>query len=383
MLARLAAVALTALAAAAAASGQPVKTYPCRAALPLGPSVPAPIVLWNSCGVFRLEADGQVVRLPRRWLAHHGSGTGRRYGADLRLRNTREGRTLIVRGRRTIWQSRGTYKNEGNSLAFGPGLFAFASYRRGVYLTDLRRPERLVVRGGGLHILDFTHDGNMLVVGRGTVWVVSAKGETQRRFRYAARHGLGFDAKTGLLYLVTRDGALATARGNRLRRIGPAPRVTGMMSVAEPGLLVWQGVRSFAVTRRDGTVLASARWRARPGTSDTGLIPAADGRLFAYRLFNGRPGSRRGTASVFVLRPGQERALLILRHASGQVGCGVAVSMSWHGHQLLYGSGEGDWTLLDPGQGGASRSLTRFANRLPKHTPTETARAAWASDFAR
>src|SRR5207248_4193123 len=110
---------------------------PCRAPLPRAPAVPAPLVAWSSCGAFRIRTDGRVVRLPRHWLARHSGGTGRRWEAKLDIRRNRPGRYVLVREGRVVWRSRGLYPNDGGSIAFGPGRFAFASYRRGVFMTDL------------------------------------------------------------------------------------------------------------------------------------------------------------------------------------------------------------------------------------------------------
>jgi hypothetical protein len=88
------------LLAAAALAAAPAQAHPCRAPLPHGPTVPAPIVLWTSCGAFRLAPDGKVSRLPRHWLAKQGGGTGRRYGAHLDIRRTHSGGfLLLLRGR--------------------------------------------------------------------------------------------------------------------------------------------------------------------------------------------------------------------------------------------------------------------------------------------
>jgi hypothetical protein len=59
----------------------------------------------NSCGGFRLARDGTVTRLPKRWFDARSGGTGRRYGADLRLRWTRDGQFLILRHGRIVWKS--------------------------------------------------------------------------------------------------------------------------------------------------------------------------------------------------------------------------------------------------------------------------------------
>ena len=57
---------------------------------------------------------------------------------------------LILRNERVIWRSSGAYRDLTGDVAFGPHGLAFASYRRGVFLTDLRGPERLVAPGRSL-----------------------------------------------------------------------------------------------------------------------------------------------------------------------------------------------------------------------------------------
>src|SRR5438045_432732 len=105
--------------------------HPCRAPLPTGPRVPAAIVLWTSCGAFRLSSAGLITQLPRHWLAQHGSGTGRRYGAHLDIRRTRSGRFILQLDGRVVWRSASLYPRDGGNIAFGPHAFAFASYRQG------------------------------------------------------------------------------------------------------------------------------------------------------------------------------------------------------------------------------------------------------------
>src|SRR5436190_21952187 len=107
-------------------------THPCRAPLPRAPALPSPLIAWTSCGAFRVARDGSVDRLPPHWLARHGGGTGRRFGAKLNLRRDRAGRYFLLRDRRLVWRSHGLYPNDGGTVAFGPGLFAFDSSRRGV-----------------------------------------------------------------------------------------------------------------------------------------------------------------------------------------------------------------------------------------------------------
>src|SRR6266700_5676928 len=97
------------LLAAAALASTTAPAHPCRARLPRGPAVPAPIVLWTTCGGYRVAADGTVSRLPRHWLVRHGSGTGRRYGAHLDIRRTRAGGFLLLFKGRVVWRSSSLY----------------------------------------------------------------------------------------------------------------------------------------------------------------------------------------------------------------------------------------------------------------------------------
>ena len=99
------AVLLAALAVAAPA-------HPCRAPLPKGPAVPAPIVLRTSCGGFLLTPSGRVTRLPRHWFARHGGGTGRRWGAQLNVRRNRAGAYFLLRHGHVVWRSHALYLTE-------------------------------------------------------------------------------------------------------------------------------------------------------------------------------------------------------------------------------------------------------------------------------
>jgi hypothetical protein len=376
------ATAVAALALSAATGAQHAPAHPCRASLPHGPSVPASIILWSSCGVFRLESDGHVTRLDRHWLAHHGSGTGRRYGADLRVRRTRDGAMILQRGGRTIWRTRRLHPH-GGDVAFGPGVFAFTSYFRGIYVTDLHGPERLVAPGRGLYVLDFTRRGLLLVVGRHMLTVVARSGRLLRRYAYAPERGLGFDEEADTLYFVTPRAMLAeAAHGTRLRLLRRVAAQDGYMSVVDPRLLVWYGRRSITVTDRVGTSIASTHWLSALGNADLGLTASSDGRFFAYRLST---AEREGPVDsrLFVLRPAETHGRLVLRHRLGGVGCGVPGHMSWHGPDLLYDFGNDDrLAVLDARSGGWTK-LTALARSIPRRFPADTVDAAWASGFAR
>jgi hypothetical protein len=368
------------LLAAAAFAATPAQAHPCRAPLPHGPRVPAPIVLWTSCGAFRLSPDGKVSRMPRHWLAKHSGGTGRRYGAHLDIRRTHSGGFLLLLRGRVIWRSTGLYPGDGGGVDFGPQSFAFASYRRGVFLTDLHGAERLVARGRGLYPYSFTSGGDLIVSGGRSITLVSSTGATLRRFRYRAHNGYSFDEQTDTLYYVTPAGRLAAARGTHVELKRTVAQIDGMLSVARPNLLVFSGPHSITATSRDGTVIANARWRSSHLNSDAGVSVSADGKAFAFRLSDAHPGSRSSTATVYALRAGAKQAQAIYRHHLGPSGCAVGAGFSWHDSSLLYSSSDGTLAILDTGTRAAT-NLVSLAKTLPHRSAAERASAAWRSDF--
>ena len=119
----------------------------------------------------------------------HGSGTGRRYGAHLDIRRTRPGRFLLLSQGRIVWRSANLYPRDGDGVAFGPHRFAFASYRHGIYLTDLQRAEQLVLPGRALYPYSFTSSGQLIVTGPHTITLLSPAGTALRRFPYRSRNG--------------------------------------------------------------------------------------------------------------------------------------------------------------------------------------------------
>jgi hypothetical protein len=371
----------TILAAATLVAAAP-QPHPCGAPLPHGPAVPAPIVLWTSCGSFRLAQDGQLSALPRHWLALHGSGTGRRYGANLDVRRTRLGRFLVLLHGRVVWRSARLYPRDGGSVAFGPHALAFASYRRGIFLTNLHGAERLVEPGRGLYPYSFTSNGDLIVTGSRTIRLISPDGATLRRFTYRPRNGYSFDEQTDNLYFVTPAGRLATAHGTRITFGRALAQLYGMLTVARPNLFVFFGAHSITATKRDGTVIAKAQWKAHQLSSDSGVAVSLDGNAFAFRLSDAHPGSRSSTAAVYLLRAGSSRARAIYRHRLGPSGCAVGANLSWQGTNVLYSSSDGTLAILDT-RTGAAADLTTLARTLPHRATAERAHASWRRDFRR
>ena len=376
------AVLLAFLATAAGAAAGRAPANACRAPLPHGPAVPAPIVLWSDCGVYRIERDGQTVQLPRSWLARHGSGTGRRYGKDLRLRWTREGRFFLTRRGREVWRSTGTYRNEGSGVAYGQGLFVFTSFPRGVFLTDLEGPERLVLPGRALYVPGFTPSGKLFVTGGGVISVLSRSGDLLRRVLYRQRRGFGFDDASGTIFFVTRSDRLAALHETRVRLLRRAPGRFGYLTLSQPNVLVWYGTRSIVAMDRDGKMLAAAGWPRSQGSPDLGVSASLDSRFFAFRLSARR---QRGGANVrlVLLRAGERRGEILVRHRFDDLGCGVWGAMRWNGRHLLYDYGRQGRVVVLAADSGEPTSLTRVVRGIPRRAPVETVGVAWADDFSR
>jgi hypothetical protein len=367
------------LAATLAAVAAP--SHPCQAPLPHGPTVPAPIILHTSCGNFRLAPDGSVTRLPGHWLAHHSGGTGRRYGADLALRRSSAGKIILIRRGRVVWRSQGLYRRTGDSVAFGPHLFAFNDYNRGVFLTDLRGPERLVLRGRGLNPYDFTRHGELLVLANGRIIVLARDGTLLRRVPYRQRNGLAFDPRSETLYFVRPDGMLASTQGAHVRLIRTLRGVDGWLAFAPPGLLTFAAPRSIAITKLDGSLVARTHWpRSRVDNSDSGVSVSADGRSYAFRLSNARPGARRGEAALYVFHAGDFHAHAIYAHRLGPIGCAYGANMSWSGRFLLYSSADGQRDVFDS-RSGHRIELSALARQLPHLVRGERAIIGWRSDY--
>jgi hypothetical protein len=359
-------------------------SHGCRAPRPLGPTVQAAIIVRTSCGGFELGPTGRVTRLPSDWLARRTGGTGRHYGADISVRRTHAGRFILLRDNSVIWRSSAVYYQTGDAVAFGPHLFAFNDYYHGVFLTDLRSPERLLLRGRGLDPIGFTRSGELLisVPGRSIV-VVSSDGRLLRRYSYRRSNAFTWDDRTDTLYFVRPGGMLAAAHGAQLRLIRHLTGVKGGISFTPPGLLVFYGRRSFAITNLDGRLIAQARWpRSRLENFDSGLSVSSDGRSFAFRLSSARPGAKRGHAVVYVLHAGQSRARAIYRHELGPSGCAVGASMGWHGPFLLYSSADGQRAVVDT-RTGRRISLRPLLRRIPQRGRSQVEDVYWRGDFGR
>lgn len=356
-------------------------TLACHAPLPHGPQVPAPVVLSTSCGRFVLSRGGEVGRLRHRAEANQTAVSLRSRGTQLFVRRNRAGRIFVLRHRRLVWRSHDLYPNDGGDIAFRPHALAFASYRRGIFLTDLQGPERLVVRGRGLFPYDFDRESRLIVGAHRTIDVIAPSGATLRRYRYRQRNGFVFDERTDRLFFITPRGVLASARGTKIRLVRPLPNVEGTISADQSGLLIFGGMHDIAVIRPDGALVARTNWARSPRVaSDSGVSVSPDGKSFAFRLTDAHPGSRSSTATVYVLRAGTESPQRIFRHRLGPSGCAVGANLNWHGRFLLYSSTDGREVVLDTTNDGAI-DLTQLARLLPHRNRGEIVGVSWQSDF--
>jgi hypothetical protein len=334
------------------------------------------MVAWTSCGAFAIARDGTVTHLPRHWPARHSGGTGRRWGADINVRRDRLGDFFLLRRGRLLWRSHARYPADGGSIAFGPGEFAFASYRRGIFITNLQGSEHLVLAGRGLYPYTFTANGDLIVTGGRTIRVLSRAGHVERRLTYRAWNGYAFDEQKEALYLVTPRGRLATLIDRRVvvaRRV----RSNGILSL-DRGVLTFVDAHAITITTRDGRPIAHARWSGRV-RADSGVAVAPSGKAFAYRLSDAYPGAHSGHATVLLLRAGGSQPHVVYRHRLGPSGCTTGAGFSWNRETILYSSADGARVLINAGTG-QSIDLAAVALALPHRSPAERASFEWKAD---
>jgi hypothetical protein len=285
-----------------------------------------------------------------------------------------------------VWRSRGFYRNDGGSIAFGPGAFAFAAHGRGVYVTDLRSPERLITRGVGLYPRAFLRDGTLLVVKAGwgpSLSRVTQGGELLAHYRYRPKNGYVFDERAETLHFVTPGRVLVHVTSTSYRVVRPLGVLDGWLGLVGRHLSLSHFAHRgesdeirFAVLEQDGSLVSRWAWRSpRRSGLDYGPVPSPDGRSFAFRTVT-RP---RGNVVVYILRAGEERPAAVFRHRGSQLGCGVGASFTWKGRHALYASTDGPAAVFDA-RSDRIRRLGDLMAALPS-TRGERASVFWASDF--
>ena len=364
--------------ALALASGAPFAA--CDRPLPRGPAVPAPIVLQSVCGGFLLLRDGRVERLSPRWLRDHAGNAPRPHAAGRQVGVDGRGAVVVRRAGVRVWRATGTH--HGISPVFGPrGAFAFGADGEGVFLTDLRSPERLVVPGREVWPLAFGDDGNLVVRGAGALLVLRRDGTELRRIPYRVPLGALTDPVSGRVHVVAPDGTLTVVDGAHVTRLARLAGVGGWLTSAAHGRFAFQEAGRVRVWDAGGRVVAQAGW-PRSLTADSGLAVAPDGRSVAFRLSDAAPGAAFGTARVRLLDEASGRARELYRHRLGPSGCAVGGNLAWHGRALLYDAYDGHLAVLDA-RGGRAFRLTRLARALLPDGTYGDVSAAWLADYRR
>ena len=362
--------------ALALASGAPFAA--CDRPLPQGPAVPAPIVLRTGCGGFLLRRDGRVERLPERWFETRAGNPPRPHAEGRRVAVNARGAVVVRRAGARVWRATGTHP--GISPVFGTrGAFAFGAYGEGVYLTDLRSPERLVVPGREVWPLAFGDDGNLVVRGAGALVVLRPDGTPLRRIPYRAALGALTDPVSGRVHVVAPDGTLTAVDGARVTRLARLAGVAGWLTSAAHGRFAFQEAHGVRVWDAQGRVVAQAGW-PRSLAADSGLAVAPDGRAVAFRLSDAHPGAAFGTARVRVLDGATGRAREIYRHRLGPSGCAVGGNLVWRGRALLYDAYDGHLAVLDA-DGGPAVRLTRLARALSPAGSAGGIAATWLASY--
>lgn len=347
-------------------------TAPPDASAPL----PAPVTITTTCGAFEVGRDGSVRRVtePR----SPGTPEAHSFWASGAWTGSSNGHLLVGRGHRIVWRSHARFPREYevDVLALGRSALAFSyGWRRPrLFVAGFGGREHPVARGE--YPLGWTRDGFYTHPDhRATILLRAADGTLRGTI---AHHVLrsAYDQATRRVWFVAR-GSLYRAFGVRVRpvarlaRLGlSAGRSLDLTSLGK--LLVLQERYRLVVLRGDGSVFASTRLPHQPGGEPWitgGPTAAADGAGVAFAAMRSRTPSsnhvmQRGIETVYLLRSGARAAAPVHRERLRFNVCGHGAELSWHGHWLLYSTGEGNTALID-WVSGRSIELTPLVRRLP------------------
>lgn len=314
---------------------------PCIGASPHAPMrLPAPITIaagYSHVVGYRIECDGRVGRigrLPPAWPFPSDAACCVAPGVWWAVRH---GHLVIVRGRRTMWRSRGEFlaKYGVGGIVLGRRAIAF-SYGNNLYLAPRHGAERLL--GRAEYALGFT---------RGGVYTLSwVRGLILRSDRGAVLKTIvhwptGSDCLVvgGRLFFIAH-GVLISARGRNVQRLasiaslGMSPE-TGLQQVGP--LLELQDNDRLVLMRLNGSVFASTSI-PRQAQNIAGLTVAPDVSAAAFAA----PEQQARAETVYLLRAGTHAAVPLLteRNVPFRVCAGGWAAFQWHGPWLLYSSTE-------------------------------------------
>ena len=340
--------------------------------------LPAGLTARTRRGLFTIAPDGTICQL---------SSAQRTVPADAAwwpngtwVKDER-GRVVVGHGRRTIWRSAGRvlHASAVGAVAVGPRELAFSTFWR---------VSRLYIasRGGRQHFvsraeipLGWTRGGLYVARDRGGA-IFLRNGTRLRRIAGAAMRTAAYAASGHRLFFVTR-GRLARASGTRRQVIAKlssfglqSSRYLELQTLGR--LLALQTRRRLVVLRADGSLFAATELpQTRHALVSASPTVAPGGRSVAFSVMV--PDRRietqvieRGVETVYLLRPGTSAAVPIHVERMRFNVCGHGADLSWHGHWLLYATGEGNSALIDT-RGDRAIELTPAVRRLPGFSGVE------------
>jgi hypothetical protein len=146
---------------------------------------------------------------------------------------------------------------------------------------------------------------------------------------------------------------LATLSALRLDRRATFERLAG-------GLIGVLDGRRVTVLRADGSVFASARFRAGDVAGESGLVANPAGTEVAFAVTTRSTGGE----SVYLLRAGDRAASRRYRGPVDFAVCERWATLAWHDSWLLYATTEGKTLLLTTGVDRRAVDLSALVRRL-------------------
>lgn len=344
--------ALVVLTVVASASGA-ASARPCTSSsLPLGASLPAPIVATTSCGRFELGTGDRVHFLEPKSLP---VPPGVNWYQDLSWYRIVRGHVVVGRGLLTEWRSHRTYP-----LSRGSGVgavtvwsnrvaFSFAAppanwKRPTLYIAQRGSAERAVAVGETP--IGWTANGALVTWSHpGSLRVRDGGGRLIRVLAIDVYTFVFDPSSRALLFLA--HGRLEQFDGRRLRtllRLKAVGLSTPLTIQPDGRFVALRGQRRLVVVRRDGGVISSTALPHLQLRADrVSSAAAADARgdvAFTATRGNSAYGSQ-GTETVYLLPRGAHAAHPLYRQRIAFAVCERQATVGWHGAWLLYTASEG------------------------------------------
>ena len=376
-------VALGLLPAGGSTAATPSGCRPLPAGGPAG--LPAPVDLAGACGRVRVLPSGRILRLPPPATARPPALVVPENGT---VADSRRGHLVFLRAGQVVWRSRGRYRLYRTAhylatAALGRDAVAFAFEQGPLYVAHFGEPERVVAEHE--FPLGWTRTGLLLTSrpGAGSPRLLVRDEAGGLRATIADRlRTFAFDRASGTILYLTRDGVLRQSDGLHRRTLARGLSRWALVSPLPDGLIgIVDGKLTadrITILRPDGSLFARA---AFPGAAagrlyvggDSGLRPAPGGGAVAFTV---RKGNLRGADSVYVLRAGERRPVLVYRRQLRFAICERSVTLAWHGGWLLYAPSEGPVVAIDAVRRSRPIDLSALAALLAGGGGT-TVTAAW------